>query len=67
MRIFRTLVALYIVASLFVGIELAEMSVHLPRQPLRDAPAYRARFEQQFQASVADVALSAEDKAVLKA
>ena len=59
--------ALYCVASIVAGVILAEMTLHLPRRPVRDDHAYRARVTRDFHAQVEDASITAADGAILKA
>jgi fermentation-respiration switch protein FrsA (DUF1100 family) len=66
-RIAVTLVAAYAVLTVIAGIALAEFSLHLPRMPIYAPEAYRVRYEQQFDAHLRDVSVTAQDGAVLRA
>jgi fermentation-respiration switch protein FrsA (DUF1100 family) len=61
------LVGVYGLACVAVGIGLAEISLHLPKRYVEDGAEFRDRVQQQFQAKVSDVSLSAEDGAQLRA
>src|ERR1700761_2002797 len=67
LRVVVWLFAIYALGCVVAGIALAELSVHLPKLPLGDSSAYRARVAQQFHAQVEDVSIAAADHAVLKA
>src|SRR5579872_3432272 len=66
-RILLWLAAIYTLGCVVAGIRLAEVSLRLPKRMLGDGSQYRARVGQEFGARVEDVAIVAEDHAVLKA
>jgi pimeloyl-ACP methyl ester carboxylesterase len=67
LRIGYVLAGIYVVATLAMGIVLAEFFLHLPKRHVEDGMVFRARVWQQFHASVEDVSVKAADGAVLKA
>lgn len=67
MHIAYVLMGLYAIATLGMGIVLAEFFLHLPKRHVDDGVVFRDRVWQQFHASVEDVSIKAADGSVLKA
>lgn len=57
----------YIVLCLVSAVVLSEMTIHLPRKPLRHRAEFASVVREQFHAELADVSIVADDGAVLKA
>ncbi len=57
----------YIVLCLVSAVVLSEMTVHLPRKPVRHRAEFANVVREQFHAELADVSVAADDGAVLKA
>jgi uncharacterized protein len=66
-RLALSLLATYSIVCIAAGIELAELSLRLPKQPPRDEVTYRSRVQTEFQAQIESVEITAADGAVLKA
>ena len=66
-RVLAVLAILYAIASLIVGIKIAEQSLHLHKRSLTDIAAHRERIRQQFHVEIQDVSLTAADGITLKA
>lgn len=65
-RVLIGLVILYSVAAIVCGIILAEITLHLPRHPLRHRSQAEAVARQQFHTELQDVSVRAEDGIELK-
>jgi alpha-beta hydrolase superfamily lysophospholipase len=61
------LLCLYIVASIAVGIALAEFTLHVHRRPIGKRAEFASILHEQFHADLLDVSVSAEDNSVLRA
>lgn len=66
-RIVVIVLGLYLVACLASAIFLSEITVHLPRKPLRHRAEFASIVQEQFHAELTDVTLIADDGATLKA
>lgn len=58
--------AAYLALSILAGILIADVSLKLPRLPLRHQQAIAAAAQEKFHAALQDVSISASDGAVLK-
>jgi hypothetical protein len=56
----------YLLGSILAGIVIADVSLKLPRRPLRHQQAFAAAVRQDFHAELQDVSINASDGAVLK-
>ena len=56
----------YLLGSILAGIVIADISLKLPRRPLRYQHAFAAAVRQDFHAELQDVSINASDGAVLK-
>ena len=65
-RILCITAAVYAVASVAMGVALAEFFLHPPKRHVEEAVTFRTRVWKQFHADVEDVSLKGADGAVLK-
>jgi uncharacterized protein len=59
--------AVYLVGCLASAIFLAEITVHLQHKPIRHRAEFASVVQQQFHSGLSDVAITADDGAILKA
>jgi len=62
-----SLLSIYFVASIAVGIALAEFTLHVHRRPVGHRSQFALVAGEQFQANLKDVSISAKDGSVLRA
>ena len=65
-RLLLVAAALYIGASLVVGVALSEFTLRVHRRPMTQRAQFADVLQQQFHADLKDVTLRAEDSAVLR-